>query len=57
MASDATAPLAPGPLLTLTHGTLAVDVAPQAGGRLAQIRRGGAPLLVDHAAASDAAIA
>lgn len=57
MASDATAPLAPGPLLTLTHGALAVDVAPQAGGRLVQIRRNGTPLLVDHVAAADAAIA
>jgi aldose 1-epimerase len=40
---DAQSPLAPGPLLRIAHGALAVDIAPLAGGRIAQI-------FVDHAA-------
>ena len=38
------APLAPGPLITITHGVLRVTIAPQAGGRIAQIQHDG----VDH---------
>lgn len=43
-----TTPLAPGPLLTLASGALSVDVAPQAGGRIAQIRCDGVQQLVGH---------
>lgn len=42
------APLAPGPLATIAAGTLSVDVAPLAGGRIAQIRRDGVEHLVGH---------
>jgi aldose 1-epimerase len=34
---DALHPLAPGPLIRIAHGDLAVDIAPAAGGRIAQI--------------------
>lgn len=46
--ADATASLAPGPLIRLTRGALRVDVAPQAGGRIAQIVRGGVTQLVGY---------
>lgn len=53
-----TTPMAPGPLLTLSAGTLSVDVAPQAGGRIAQIRVDGVEQLVGHGEhGSEAAIA
>jgi len=46
MAPDAaTTRLEPGPLLTLTRGAMSVDIAPQAGGRIAQIRVDGAEQL------------
>ncbi len=41
-------PLAPGPLLTIGEGTLWVDIAPQAGGRIAQIRCDGIEQLIGH---------
>lgn len=44
----ATDPLAPGPLLELGTGALAVTVAPAAGGRIAQIAVDGEPQLVGH---------
>ena len=44
--AGAMAPLAPGPLLTLGTGPLSVDIAPEAGGRIAQIRRGREAFLV-----------
>lgn len=43
---DAHAPMAPGPLLTIGGPALAVDVAPVAGGRIAQIRHRGVEQLV-----------
>ena len=50
--------LAPGPLLTIGNGALSVDIAPQAGGRIAQIRCDGVEQLVGHGEhGSDAAIA
>ncbi|KAF1685332.1 aldose epimerase [Pseudoxanthomonas broegbernensis] len=45
---DPTSPLAPGPLLTLADGALSVDIAPAAGGRIAQIRCDGIEQLVGH---------
>lgn len=48
-AGDPSAPLAPGPLLRLANRAgLEVDVAPEAGGRIAQIRCDGAEQLVGH---------
>lgn len=53
-----TTPMAPGPLLTLEAGALSVDIAPQAGGRIAQIRVDGVEQLVGHGEhGSEAAIA
>lgn len=46
--ADASASLAPGPLIRLARGALQVDVAPQAGGRIAQITHGGAAQLVGY---------
>ena len=43
-----TTPLPPGPLLTIGDGALWVDVAPTAGGRIAQIRVDGIEQLVGH---------
>lgn len=40
------APFAPGPLVRLARGKLAVDLAPQAGGRIAQIRHDGIDQLI-----------
>lgn len=57
-APGALTPLAPGPLLTIGTGALSVDIAPQAGGRIAQIRCDGIEQLVGHGEyGSDAAIA
>lgn len=39
-------PLPPGPLLRIGHGGLQLEVAPEAGGRIAQIRVDGEPWLV-----------
>lgn len=50
--------LAPGPLLTIAGGALSVDIAPHAGGRIAQIRCDGIEQLVGHGEhGSEAAIA
>lgn len=49
MAVDAAnAPLAPGALTTIAKGALSVDVAPAAGGRIAQIRHAGVEQLVGY---------
>ncbi|HUB90778.1 MAG TPA: aldose epimerase [Dyella sp.] len=50
-------PLAPGSRLQIRHGALVVDIAPEAGGRIAQIIRHGVPWLVDHDAQHAAMIA
>jgi aldose 1-epimerase len=53
-----TEPMPPGPLLTLADGALSVDIAPQAGGRIAQIRCDGHEQLVGYGEhGSEAAIA
>lgn len=52
----ALAPLAPGPILTIADGCLSVDIAPAAGGRIAQIRHDGIEQLVGFDD-NDAAIA
>jgi aldose 1-epimerase len=44
----AMAPLAPGTLITLGAGSVSVDVAPEAGGRIAQIRHRGVDQLIGH---------
>lgn len=41
-------PMPPGPLLTIAAGDLSVDIAPEAGGRIAQIRSDGIEQLVGH---------
>lgn len=41
MLPDAFAALAPGPLILLSRGNIEISVAPQAGGRIAQITRSG----------------
>src|SRR5688572_3026258 len=56
-ADTALEPLPPGPIVRNECGTLAVDIAPQAGGRIAQIAHDGLPWLRGHAAANAAAIA
>lgn len=53
----ALAPLAPGSRLQIRHGELAVEIAPAAGGRVAQITRNGVPWLVDYAADHAAMVA
>lgn len=50
-------PLLPGPCLQLRHGALEVAVAPQAGGRLAQVRHHGHAWLVGPGDGHDGAIA
>jgi aldose 1-epimerase len=45
---DATSPLHPGPLIRIAYGTLAVDIAPSAGGRVAQITCDDVEWLVGH---------
>ena len=64
MASDAQQPhddaltaLAPGPLIRLARGGLAVDIAPAAGGRIAQVSYDGVPWLVGHDSHNQAMIA
>ena len=41
-------PLAPGALIRIAHESLAVDIAPSAGGRIAQISHAGIEWLVGH---------
>lgn len=50
-------PLAPGPLIRIACGELAVDIAPSAGGRIAQITRQGVAWLVEHSQENEAMIA
>lgn len=54
---DALAPLPPGPSIRIGHGMLAVDIAPLAGGRIAQIAFDGTDWLVGHDADNAAMIA
>lgn len=56
IADAALRPLAPGPTLRIAHGDLAVEIAPQAGGRIAQIVFAGVEWLQGHDAGHDAAI-
>jgi aldose 1-epimerase len=55
--AHALTPLAPGARLRIRHGEMVVDVAPEAGGRIAQITRNGLPWLVDYDANHAAMIA
>lgn len=55
--AGALAPLAPGKLLTITNGPLMVTIAPEAGGRIAQIVNHGRSLLVEYAPETAAMIA
>ena len=50
-------PLAPGALIRLARGSLAVDVAPAAGGRIAQVVRNGIDWLVGYGERNAAMIA
>lgn len=54
--ADAMAPLAPGPLIRLSHGALHVEVAPQAGGRIASIVRKDVEQLVGYSQSNTAMI-
>ncbi|HEY5803795.1 MAG TPA: aldose epimerase [Lysobacter sp.] len=54
---DAMSPLAPGPLVSIASGALQVDIAPRAGGRIAQIRHRGVDQLVGHRNDTGAVIA
>lgn len=54
---DAMLPFAPGPQVSIGRGALAVDIAPEAGGRIAQIRHDGVAQLVGHGAGTDGVIA
>jgi aldose 1-epimerase len=56
-AGDPHAPLAPGPLLLIGDGELQVEIAAQAGGRIAQIRHRGVEQLVGPEDGFPAAIA
>lgn len=51
------APLAPGPLITIAKGPLSVEIAPAAGGRIAQIACDGVEWLVGHNDRTSAMIA
>ena len=51
------APLAPGPLIAIASGPISVDIAPQAGGRIAQIRHGNVEYLIGHGDETSAMIA
>jgi aldose 1-epimerase len=55
--TGAQAPLAPGKLLRIAAGALTVDVAPAAGGRIAQVCNDGVDWLVDFGARHAAMIA
>lgn len=54
---EALSPLAPGRLIRIARGPLAVDIAPQAGGRIAQITYDGIEWLVGHGPETAATIA
>lgn len=49
-------PLAPGDTIHIAHGALSVEIAPAAGGRIAQITRDGVEWLVGYGAANPARI-
>jgi len=53
----ALAPFAPGPLIQVGHGSLVVDIAPRAGGRIARIAFDRAEWLVGHDDRNEAMIA
>jgi aldose 1-epimerase len=55
--TGAMAPLAPGPLITIAEGPLSVEIAPTAGGRIAQIVCDGVEWLVGPNDRTSAAIA
>jgi aldose 1-epimerase len=55
--ADALAPLAPGPTIRIGTEFLAVTIAPEAGGRIAQIQHRGADQLVGFSPSSAATIA
>ncbi|WP_233841056.1 aldose epimerase [Dyella sp. 2HG41-7] len=50
-------PLEPGPIIRIAHGALAVDIAPAAGGRIAQITFDQHAWLIGHSAGHEAMIA
>ena len=50
-------PLAPGTTIRIEHGGLSVEIAPEAGGRLARIMRDGVEWLIGYSAANAAMIA
>ncbi|HEX7803227.1 MAG TPA: aldose epimerase [Pseudoxanthomonas sp.] len=54
---DAFTPLVPGPLIRLSRGDIEITVAPQAGGRIAQITRGGVGQLASFDESNNAMIA
>jgi aldose 1-epimerase len=54
---DAMSPMHPGPLVRIAYGTLAVDIAPSAGGRVAQITCDDVEWLVGHDERNEAMIA
>lgn len=54
--ADAMGPMAPGPLIRLSHGTLQMEVAPQAGGRIASIVRNEVEQLVGYGPSNPAMI-
>ena len=55
--TGAMAPFAPGPLIAIAEGALRVDIAPAAGGRIAQIRHDGAAQLIGPGDGNPAMIA
>ena len=55
--TDAMSPFAPGPLVDIVHASLRVTIAPQAGGRIAQIHYDGIDHLVGYDDANTAMIA
>ena len=54
---DALRPVAPGKLIRIGAGSIAVDVAPEAGGRIAQITVDGRAWLVGYDSSNAAMIA
>ena len=54
--ADAMAPFAPGPLIRLACGALQLEVAPQAGGRIASILRNGVEQLFGYSQSNTAMI-
>jgi aldose 1-epimerase len=56
-ADGALRPFPPGPLIRIAHGATTATIAPQAGGRIAQVVHDGLPWLVDHGPGNEAMIA